>query len=79
MAGKAKAHLKLNLAMGRKGNRKDFYRYIDNKWKTRASVGPLLNGNGDLVTQDMEKAEVLNTFLTLIFTGKTSSLQQSLP
>lgn len=62
---------------GRKGNRKDFYSYIDSKWKTRESVGLLLNGNGDLVTQHMKKAEVLNTFLALIFTGKTG-LQQSL-
>lgn len=50
MARKAKAHLKLNLAMVRKGSKKDFYRYIDSKWKTRESGGPLLNGNVDLVT-----------------------------
>lgn len=36
----------------------------------------LLNGTGDLVTQDMEKAEVLNAFFALVFTGKTS-LQES--
>jgi len=56
---------------GRKSNKKDFYRYIDRKWKTRESVGPLLNENGDLVTWDVEKAEVLNTYLVLIFAGKT--------
>lgn len=50
---------------------------INSKWKTGESVCLLLNGNGDLMTQDMEKAEMLNTILILIFTGKTS-LQQFL-
>lgn len=77
LSGKAKAHLKLNLAMGKKDNKKDFYMCINSKWKTGESVCLLLNGNGDLMTQDMEKAEMLNTILILIFTGKTS-LQQFL-
>ena len=37
--------------------------------------GVLLNGTGDLVTKDMEKAKVLNAFFTLIFTGNTGLLQ----
>lgn len=39
-----------------------FYKYRDDKKKTRENVGSLLNKMGDLVTHDMEKAEVLNTF-----------------
>lgn len=33
----------------------------------------LSEGNGDLVTQDMENAEVLNDFFASVFTGKSSS------
>lgn len=41
--------------------------------KTREDVGPLWKEMGDLVSQDMEKAEVLRDFFTSIFTGKCSS------
>ncbi|GAB0207188.1 mitochondrial enolase superfamily member 1 [Grus japonensis] len=40
---------------------------------TRENVGPLRNETGDLVTQDMEKAEVLNDFFASVFTGKCLS------
>ncbi|GAB0178437.1 mitochondrial enolase superfamily member 1 [Grus japonensis] len=33
-------------------------------------MGPLRNETGDLVTQDMEKAEVLSDFFASVFTGK---------
>jgi len=36
-------------------------------------VGPLWKETGDLVTQDMEKAEVLNRFFASVFTSKCSS------
>ncbi|GAB0193512.1 mitochondrial enolase superfamily member 1 [Grus japonensis] len=39
----------------------------------RENVGPLRNETGDLVTQDMEKAEVLNDFFASVFTGKCLS------
>ena len=39
---------------------KSFYRCINDKRKTRENVGPLWKETGDLVTWDMEKAEVLN-------------------
>ena len=36
-------------------------------------MGPLRKETGDLVTRDMEKAEVLNDFFASVFTGKCSS------
>ena len=36
-------------------------------------MGPLRKETGDLVTQDMEKAEVLNGFFASVFNGKCSS------
>lgn len=35
---------------------------------------PLLSGAGDLVTKDMEKAEVLRAFFALVFTVKVGRL-----
>ena len=69
---RANDHLELNLARDVKDNKKGVSKCISNKRKARENVGPLLNGAGNLVTQDMEKVEVLNIFSTSVFTGKTS-------
>lgn len=38
--------------------------------KTKENVSLLLKGVGALVTKDIEKAELLNAFLALVFTAK---------
>lgn len=68
---KAKALTELNLMRDAKNTKKGFYRYIDHKRKTKESVSPLTN-EGEQVTTDVEKAEVLN-FFTLVFTGGQAS------
>ncbi|GAB0210120.1 mitochondrial enolase superfamily member 1 [Grus japonensis] len=70
---KAKALIEISLARDVKDNKKSFYRYVSDKRRTRENVGPLRNEMGDLVTQDMEKAEVLNDFFASVFTGKCLS------
>ncbi|GAB0190395.1 mitochondrial enolase superfamily member 1 [Grus japonensis] len=70
---KAKALIEISLARDVKDNKKSFYRYVSDKRRTRENVGPLWNETGDLVTQDMEKAEVLNDFFASVFTGKCLS------
>ncbi|KFU99993.1 hypothetical protein N340_08025, partial [Tauraco erythrolophus] len=70
---KAKALIELNLARDIKGNKKNFYRYVSDKKRSRENVGPLRKETGDLATRDMEKAEVLNDFFASVFTGKSSS------
>jgi len=50
----------LNLARDVKGNKKGFHKHLKGKRKSRENVGLLLNVARELVTQDMEKAEVLN-------------------
>jgi len=40
---------------------------------SRENVGPLQKEAGDLVTQDVEKAEVLNGFFASVFNSKCSS------
>ena len=70
---KAKALIELNLARDIKGNKKSFYKYVGDKRKTRENVGTLPKETGDLVTWDMDKAEVRNDFFASVFTGKCSS------
>ncbi|CAM2112327.1 unnamed protein product [Caretta caretta] len=47
--------------------------YVGNKKKAKESVGPLMNEGGNLVTEDVEKANVLNAFFASVFTNKVSS------
>ena len=67
---KAKAQLKLELVRDVKGNKKGFFRYVGSKREAKENVVPQVNGTGDLVTKDMEKAEVLIAFFVSVFTGK---------
>lgn len=53
-----------------KGNKKCFYKYISSRRMTTESVGSLMNGTGAVVTQDVEKAEVLKAFFTSDSTSK---------
>ncbi|KAK4815688.1 hypothetical protein QYF61_005434 [Mycteria americana] len=62
-----------NICRNFKGNKESFYRRISDKRKTRENVGPFQRERGDLVTWDMEKAEVLNNFFASVFTSKYSS------
>ncbi|GAB0203645.1 mitochondrial enolase superfamily member 1 [Grus japonensis] len=70
---KAKALIEISLARDVKDNKKSFYRCVSDKRRMRENVGPLWNEMGDLVTQDMEKAEVLNDFFASVFNGKCLS------
>ncbi|CAM4675942.1 unnamed protein product [Lepidochelys kempii] len=70
---RAKSHLELQLARDVKSNKKGFFRYVGNKKKGKESVGPLRNEGGNLVTEDVEKANVLNAFFASVFTNKVSS------
>ncbi|KAG6931740.1 hypothetical protein G0U57_001044 [Chelydra serpentina] len=75
---KAKSHLELQLAGDVRSNKKGFFRYVSNKKKVKESVGPLLNEGGNLVTEDAEKASVLNAFFASVFTDKGSSQMAAL-
>jgi len=52
-------------------NKRDFYKYVSDRRKTKENVSPLWKEAGDLVTRDVEKAEVLNNFFA--FNSKCSS------
>ena len=53
-----------------KNNKKGFFNYISSKRKTRDNVGPLLNEVGVIVTEDVEKAELLNAAFASVLSSK---------
>jgi len=71
-ARKAKALIDLNLDRYIKGNKKSFYRYISDKRQSKENMGRLWKRMGDLVTQHVEKAEVLDDFFASVYTSKCS-------
>ncbi|KFW61745.1 hypothetical protein AS28_00352, partial [Pygoscelis adeliae] len=64
---KAKAQLERNLAAVVKDNKKSFYKYINDKKRARENLHPLLDVGGNIVTENEEKAEVLNAFFASVF------------
>ncbi|GAB0183436.1 mitochondrial enolase superfamily member 1 [Grus japonensis] len=65
---KAKAHLEYSVVRDVKGHKKDLYRHINNKRKSRENVGERVTK--ELVTKDMEKTKVLSAFFTLALNGQ---------
>ena len=53
----------------KKGNKKDFCRYIGSKRRTQGNMGPLKKEARDLAAKDAEKTEIIQLLLCFVFIG----------
>ncbi len=65
---KNKRAFEKRLAASGQDRKKEFYAYVKKKTKSRSSVGPLIDGNKNKITDDKEMANLLNSFFSSVFT-----------
>ncbi|KAJ7427271.1 hypothetical protein WISP_08594 [Willisornis vidua] len=63
----------------KKDNKNRFYKYINNKMRGKENLHSLLDSRGNIVNQDKEKVEVLNTYFGSVFPSKTGDPQDNWP
>ena len=56
------------LAGNLKNNPKDFWRYCKSKLKNKTGLGDIRTEEGNLTSDDLEKADILNRYFTSVFT-----------
>ena len=76
---RAKAQAEVNLARDVTNTERAFYRCIGRERQAKASAPPLASVKGELASTGGEKAEVLNEFFALVFTGSQDSNISHIP
>ena len=64
---KAKKKHEKNIAKDCKENPSKFWKYVNDKCKSNVGISSLKDKEGNLVTEDRERAELLNEFFTSVF------------
>jgi hypothetical protein len=70
---KAKKKFERRLADGGRQNKRPFYAYVRNRTKARQSVGPLKNGGGQKVADNLGMATLLNATFGQAFTREDTT------
>jgi len=71
---KAKKQFEHKLASKIKEDRKSFFAYVRSKRKSKVNVSPLVDSNGELVSESKAKAEMLNDFFSSVFTKELDAV-----
>ena len=65
---KAESNEEKRVASASKENPKEFYAYVNSRKPIKNNISPLKDSDGNLVTKDSEKAELMNKYFTSVFT-----------
>ena len=69
----AKKKYQKGLAASIKISPKSFWSHVKEETKSKRTIGDLRDKDGDLKTEDQEKANILNDFFSLVFTVEGNS------
>jgi len=64
--------LKVKIAKNIKKDSKSFFKYVRSKTNAKSFVGPLTDEKGNLISDDKQMGELLNTFFSSVFTNETT-------
>ena len=70
---KAKRKYEEKVAENIKDNPKAFWRYVQSNTKTKEKIGVLYDQDGNVCTEDQEKAQLLNNYFCSVFTDENQS------
>lgn len=69
----AKRNFEQKLASNIKNDNKSFYSYVRSKQRVVDKIGPIKNSVGNIVTNDVEVANIFNNYFSSVFTKEDSS------
>ena len=58
-------------------NAESFFRFVNRKLSSKRGLGALTNGSGIVITDDLERANLLNTYLTSMCTDDSGAYSQT--
>ena len=67
---KAKRRFEKKLSQKIKDDPKTYYAYLRSKTKTKETVGPLTDGEGKVITDNMLAATIMNDHFACVFTDE---------
>jgi len=73
----AKRNFEKKIAKESKGNSRPFYSYLKRRTKSKVSVSPLLNSEGNMVSTAEEMAEVINVYFRSVFTREGDTVPEA--
>lgn len=74
----AKRQYELGLANQQRGSLKKLFKYVNSKLQVRQHIPPLQNSDGNIITADGGKAELLNKQFDSVFTVDNNSIPMTL-
>ncbi len=66
--------MEAHIANNSKANPKEFYGYIRKKKLLAPSIGPIANENGEVTSDEVEMASILNKYFASVFTVESTDI-----
>ena len=68
--------MQIELSVINRANMGTFYRFVNGKLSCKSKVGPLKSPSGDMIVDDVSKAEMLSNYFASVFTVDDGNLPE---